>query len=72
MSFWCLQFLPKMNENESTWGIIVVKPVSFVRFSEEFTAWQFAFEINWTLKADEKTELGSKSLIKIIIENSLK
>ena len=25
MSFWCLQFLQKMNENKSTWGFIVVK-----------------------------------------------
>ena len=22
--FWCLQFLPKTNENNSTWGIIVI------------------------------------------------
>ena len=29
---------------------IVVKTNSFVRFLEEFTAWQFAFEINWPLK----------------------
>ena len=25
MSFWCLQFSQKMNENNLTWGIIVVK-----------------------------------------------
>ena len=28
---------------------IVVKSNSFVRFLEELTAWQFAFEINWPL-----------------------
>ena len=28
---------------------IVVKTNWFVRFLEEFTAWQFAFEINWSL-----------------------
>ena len=28
---------------------IVVKTNSFVRFLEEFMAWQFAFEINWPL-----------------------
>jgi hypothetical protein len=30
---------------------IVVKTNSFVRFLEEFTPWQFAFEINWPLKS---------------------
>ena len=30
---------------------IVVKTNSFIRFLEEFTAWQFAFEINWPLTA---------------------
>ena len=29
--------------------LIVVKTNSFVRFLEEFTAWQFAFKINWPL-----------------------
>ena len=28
---------------------IVVKMNQFIRFLEEFTAWQFAFEINWPL-----------------------
>ena len=28
---------------------VVVKTNSLVRFLEEFTAWQFAFEINWPL-----------------------
>ena len=37
MPFWCLQFVPK-NERKHV-----------VRFLEEFTAWQFAFEINWPL-----------------------
>ena len=39
----------KTNENKSTWGIIVVKSNPFVRFLEEFTAWQFAFEFYWPL-----------------------
>ena len=30
---------------------IMVKTNSFVRFLEEFTAWQFAFKINWPLEA---------------------
>ena len=38
-----------MNENKSTWVIMVVKSNSFVHFLEEFTVWQFAFEINWPL-----------------------
>ena len=42
-------FFQKTNENKSTWGIIVVKSNSFVRFLEEFTAWQFAFEFYWPL-----------------------
>ena len=29
--------------------LILVKTNSFVRFLEEFMAWQFAFEINWPL-----------------------
>ena len=47
-------FQKKKNENKSTWGIIVVRSNSFVRFLEEFTAWQFAFELNWPL-AQEKS-----------------
>ena len=49
MFFWVVDFLKKTNENKSTWGIIVVKTNSFVRFLEEFMAWQFAFEIIWPL-----------------------
>ena len=33
---------------------IVVKRNSFFVFLEEFTAWQFAFEINWPLIQNEK------------------
>ena len=46
MPFWCLQFLPK---NKQKTGRTVVRTNSFVRFLEEFTTWQFAFEINWPL-----------------------
>ena len=35
MPFWCLQILPKTNENKSTRGIIVVKVDFFVGFFEE-------------------------------------
>ena len=50
ISIWLIgvfNFFQKMNENKSTWGIIVVKLNSFVHFLEEFTAWQFAFEFYW-------------------------
>ena len=46
MPFWSLQFLP--NKWTKTRRILV-KTNSFVCFLEEFTAWQFAFEINWPL-----------------------
>ena len=42
-------FFQKSKENKSTWDIIVVKSNSFVHFLEEFTAWQFAFEVYWPL-----------------------
>ena len=35
---------------------IVVKTNSFVRFLEEFTAWQFAFEIIWPLCPNSQNE----------------
>ena len=35
MSFWCLQFSQKTNENNSTWGTIVVKLNFFVCFLGE-------------------------------------
>ena len=37
---------------------IVVKTNSFVRLLEEFTAWQFAFEINWPLIACKTIEIN--------------
>ena len=42
--FGVFNFFQKTNENAS----IVVK-IHFIRFLEEFTAWQFAFEIIWPL-----------------------
>ena len=50
MSFWCLQFLPKNEENKSTWGIIVVKSNSFVRFLEETSAWKKSFRLCLTFR----------------------
>ena len=32
---------------------VLVKPNSLFRFLEEFTAWQFAFEINWPLAVQQ-------------------
>ena len=43
--FGVFNFFQKTNENTS----IHVKMNSFACFSEEFTVWQFAFEINWPL-----------------------
>ena len=37
MPFWCLKFVPKNKRKH------------VICFLEEFTAWQFAFEINWPL-----------------------
>ena len=38
---------PKMNENKSTWGFIVVKSNSFVCFLEETLAWKNHFHFVW-------------------------
>ena len=43
--FGVFNFFQKMNKIRR----ILVKMNSFVRFLEEFTTWQFAFEINWPL-----------------------
>ena len=42
-------FFQKTNENKSTWGIIVVKLNSFVRFLEETSAWKNHFDFVWPL-----------------------
>jgi hypothetical protein len=47
MSFWCLQFFQKTNENNSTWGTIVVRLNFFVWFLEELKTPKRHFEINW-------------------------
>ena len=49
MVFWVIDFLKKMNENNITWGIIVVKLNSFVCFLEEIDDPKNHFEINWPL-----------------------
>ena len=46
-------FLQKTNENKSTWGIIVVKSNSFVRFLEEIEDIKNPFEINWPLRTNQ-------------------
>ena len=47
--FGVFDFLQKTNENKSTWGIIVVKSNSFVRFLEEIEDTKNHFEIIWPL-----------------------
>ena len=47
--FGVVDFLQKTNENKSTWGIIVVKSNSFVRFLEEIDDPKNHFEINWQI-----------------------
>ena len=42
MSFWWLQFSQKLNENNSTWGTIVVKSNIFVCFWEN---WRYQKDI---------------------------
>ena len=49
MSFWCLQFSQKTNENNPTWGTIVVKSNFFVCFLGELKIPKRHFEINWPL-----------------------
>ena len=49
MSFWCLQFSQKSNENNSTWGTLLVKSNFFLRFLEELKIPKRHFEINWPL-----------------------
>ena len=43
--FGVFSFLQKRNENKTTWGIIVVKLNSFVRFLEETLAWKKSFRL---------------------------
>ena len=47
--FGVFKFFQKMNENKSTWGIIVVKSTSFAWFLEEVRIPKSPFEINWPL-----------------------
>ena len=49
MSFLCHQFSKKTNENNLTWGTIVVKSNFFVRFLGELKIPKRHFEINWPL-----------------------
>ena len=47
--FWCLLFSQKTNENNSTWGTIVVKLIFFCSFLGELKIPKRHFEINWPL-----------------------
>ena len=55
--FGVFNFFQKMNENKLTWGIIVVKSNSFVRFLEETSAWKNYFEFVWPLITIFKNEI---------------
>ena len=48
-TFWYPQFSQKTNENNSTWGIIVVKSIFFVLFLGELKIPKRHFEINLPL-----------------------
>ena len=61
MPFWCLQFFQKTNENNSTWGTIVVRSNLFVHFLEEFKIPKRHFEINWPLVAELRSANRHKS-----------
>ena len=49
--FGVFNFFQKMNENKSTWRIIVAKSNLFVRFLEETTDWKNHFDFVWPLGA---------------------
>ena len=56
--FGVFYFLQKTNENKSTWGVIVVKSNSFVRFLEEIKDIKNLFEIIWPLVVHQVTGQG--------------
>ena len=70
MSFWCLQFLPKTNKNKLTWGIIVVKSNSLVRFLKESSAWKNHYDFAWPL-VKSVLPLSNFSLLKKNLLHSL-
>ena len=47
--FGVFNYFQKTNKNKSTWGTIVVKSNSFVRFLEETSAWKYHFDFVWPL-----------------------
>ena len=61
--FGFFKFFQEMNENKSTWGIIVVKSIFFVRFLEELRIPKSPFENNWPL---EILGISSNTLILFI------
>ena len=56
-------FLQKMNENKSTWGIIIVKSNSFVRFLEEIEDTKKPFRNYLTFNNGCLMKISCKSLI---------
>ena len=50
MSFCCLQFSQKTNENNSTWGTMIVKSNLFVCFLGKLMIPKRHFKINWPLR----------------------
>ena len=57
-------FLQKTNENKSTWGNIVVKLNSFVRFLEETLAWKNHFDFVWPLVVSHSWVILKKNVRK--------
>ena len=55
--FGVFNFSQKMNENKSTWGIIVLKSIFFVRILGELKIPKSPFEINWPLKLDAPLDI---------------
>ena len=51
MFFGVFDFFQKTNENKLTWGIIVVKSNSSVRFLEESPAWKNHYDFVWPLQS---------------------
>ena len=70
--FGVFNFFQKMNENKSTWGVIVHSKVEFVcSFLEETSAWKNHFDYVWPLEAPLALE-GSGSLKTMIIKKLTK
>ena len=66
--FGVFDFLQKTNKNKLTWGIIVVKSNSFVRFLEEIKDTKNHYEIIWPL---EIAQVIRQHFVKLLIAETL-